>query len=226
MGDAPRIENIMPLPFSVEQFFSTIQAYNTAVWPAQVVLLALALAAMVLVCVQKSWSGVAISVILTVLWSWMALAYHLAFFTAVNPAAYGFSAITLIGALTFFWQGVVHRRLDFKLAPGIRAVVGGVLLAFSLAVYPAWSVYAGHGYPSLPTFGLPCPTTIFTIGLLSFLTAPYPRSPLLVPILWCLVGAQAVYFLGVPPDSGLIVAGIVGFALFLLPKGRATRARE
>lgn len=216
----------MQLPFSVEQFFSTIQAYNTAVWPAQVFLLALALAALVLVYVRKSWSGVAISVILAVLWAWMALAYHLAFFTTVNPAAYGFSAITLIGALTFFWQGVARRRLDFKLTPGTRPVVGCVLVAFSLIVYPAWSVHAGHGYPSLPTFGLPCPTTIFTVGLLSFLTTPYPRSPLVVPVLWCLVGAQAVLLLGVPPDSGLIVAGIVGSVLFFLPRGRATGMRE
>ena len=216
----------MQLPFSVEQFFRTIQAYNTAVWPAQVALLILALAALVLVHVRKSWSGAAISVILAVLWAWMALAYHLAFFTTINPAAYGFSAITLIGALTFLWQGLVRRRLDFKLTPGTRSVVGGILVAFALAVYPAWSVHAGHGYPSLPTFGLPCPTTIFTVGLLSFLTTPYPRSPLLVPILWCLVGAQAVFFLDVPADSGLIVSGIVGFALFLLPNGRAMEMRE
>lgn len=216
----------MQLPFSVEQFFSVIQAYNTAVWPAQGILLALALAAMVCVCVQKSWAGAAISVILAVLWAWMALAYHLAFFTTINPAAYGFSALTYVGALTFLWQGLVRRRLNFKLTPGIRSVVGCVLLAFSLAVYPAWAVHAGHGYPSLPSFGLPCPTTIFTVGLLSFLTTPYPRSPLVAPILWCVVGAQAVFFLGVPPDSGLIVAGIVALALFLRPNGPATRMRE
>lgn len=30
----------------------------------------------------------------------------------------------------------------------------------------------------LPTFGLPCPTTLFTIGLLAFVVSPYPRSTL------------------------------------------------
>ncbi len=32
----------MQLPFTVEQFFGVFQAYNSAVWPAQVFLLALA----------------------------------------------------------------------------------------------------------------------------------------------------------------------------------------
>ena len=62
----------------------------------------------------------------------------------------------------------------------------------------------------LPTFGLPCPTTIFTIGLLCFAVPPTPRSPLIVPLLWCLVGAQAAFLLGVQPDLGLIAAGVVG----------------
>ena len=65
----------------------------------------------------------------------------------------------------------------------------------------------------MPTFGLPCPTTIFTIGLLCFAVQPLPRSPLIGPLLWCLVGAQAAFFLGVQPDLGLIVAGAVSVGL-------------
>jgi hypothetical protein len=65
----------------------------------------------------------------------------------------------------------------------------------------------------MPTFGLPCPTTIFTLGVLAFLATPYPRSPFVVPILWCAVGAQAAILLGVPQDFALVVAGIVGLAL-------------
>jgi len=81
-------------------------------------------------------------------------------------------------------------------------------------VYPVWSAYAGHPYPATPTFGLPCPTTIFTIGLLCFAVPPMPRSPLIVPLLWCLVGAQAAFLLGVQPDLGLIAAAVVGVGIF------------
>lgn len=47
----------MQLPFTVEQFFDVIRAYNMAVWPAQVVLLVLAVAAIVLVVFPRRWSG-------------------------------------------------------------------------------------------------------------------------------------------------------------------------
>jgi hypothetical protein len=70
----------------------------------------------------------------------------------------------------------------------------------------------------MPTFGLPCPTTLFTIGLLACLVPPYPRSTLVVPVLWCLVGAQAAFLLGVPQDLGLLVAAAVG--AFLIVRAR------
>ncbi|MGB4362202.1 MAG: DUF6064 family protein, partial [Rhodoferax sp.] len=110
-------------------------------------------------------------------------------------------------------QGVIRRRLSFRWVPGLNATAGVVLIAFALVVYPVWSAYAGHPYPATPTFGLPCPTTIFTIGLLCFAVPPMSRSPLIVPLLWCLVGAQAAFLLGVQPDLGLIAAALVGMGL-------------
>ena len=211
----------MELPFSIEQFYDVFRAYNTAVWPTQVILLALALIAVSLVFVRQRWSEVVISAILALLWLWLGLAYHFAFFATINPLAYGFAALSVAGGLVFVWQGVIHRRLEFKWHPGGRSYAGLALIVFALAVYPAWSVYAGHSYPALPTFGLPCPTTIFTIGLMAFLVAPYPRGPLVVPVLWCLIGGQAVFLLGVPPDSGLFAAAAMG--IVLLWRSKAVR---
>jgi hypothetical protein len=208
----------MQLPFTIKQFYGVFSEYNTALWPAQIFLVALALAAVTLAIFPLRWSGVGISAILAFLWAWIALAFHLAFFTAISPPAYAFAGISLVGALVFLWQGVVRRRLEFRLAPGFRTAVGLCLILFALVVYPAWSLYVGHRYPSLPTFGLPCPTTIFTVGLLSFLVAPYPRSPLVVPVLWCLVGSQAAFILGVPQDLGLVVTAAVGIVLFARSK--------
>jgi hypothetical protein len=99
----------------------------------------------------------------------------------------------------------------------VRTASGVALVVFALVVYPAWSVRAGHGYPAMPTFGLPCPTTLFTIGVLALLVAPYPRSPLVVPLLWCLVGAQAAFLLGVQPDLGLLAAAAVAAFLIARP---------
>jgi hypothetical protein len=205
------------LPFTSEQFFAVFGAYNESVWPAQLFLLALAVLALVLVAFPRTWSGSAVSAILAFLWAWLALAYHLAFFAAINPAAYVFAAVSAAGALAFLWQGVVKRKLRFHLTRSVRVAVGVALVVFALFVYPAWSIYSGHGFSAMPTFGLPCPTTLFTMGLFTFLVPPYPRSTLVVPILWCLVGAQAAFLLGVWQDLVLLLAAAVGTVLIARP---------
>ena len=213
----------MKLPFTAEQFFGVFRTYNEALWPAQVFLLLLALVAVALIGLRRRWSGIGVSAILALLWAWLGVAYHLAFFAAINPLASVFSAFSVAGALIFFWQGVIRRRLEFQFTRSARTAAGVALVFFALVVYPAWSAWAGHRYPAMPTFGLPCPTTLFTIGILAFLVAPHPRSPLAVPVLWCLVGFQAAFLLDVPQDLGLLVAAAVGVALMV---GHAAPPRE
>ena len=58
----------MQLPFTVEQFFSVFRTYNTTLWPAQALLLVLALLTVIFIALRRSWSGVAVSAILAVLW--------------------------------------------------------------------------------------------------------------------------------------------------------------
>ena len=210
------------IPFTADQFHGVFRAYNTAVWPAQWLLIALGMAAVVLALVRWRWSGVAVSAVLAALWAWIAVAYHLAFFARISTPAYGFAALSAAGAVIFIWQGVVRRRLAFRWHRDWKSAAGVALIVFALAVYPVWSTFAGHPYPELPTFGLPCPTTIFTIGLLCFAATPAPRSPLIVPLLWCLVGSQASFLFGVWPDLGLVAASAVCIGL-LLTAGRQRR---
>lgn len=214
----------MQLPFTVEEFFGVFRDYNVGLWPAQIGLVALALCAVAFVFRRGAWSGIAVSAILAFLWVWLALAYHLAYFARINPLAYVFAGASLAGAVIFLWQGVVHRRLRFAWRGGCRAWTGAALVLFALLAYPAWSWLAGHRYPSTPTFGLPCPTTIFTVGLLAFLVPPYPRSAFAVPVLWCFTGVQAALLLGVPQDLGLAVAGVSGVIL-MVRSGRAAAAK-
>jgi hypothetical protein len=117
----------------------------------------------------------------------------------------------------FVWQGIVRYRLRFEWAGGFRASLGTVLLAFALVVYPAWSWYSGHNNPAIRTFGLRCPTTIYNICSLAFAVATSPRSPLVIPVLCCLVGAQAAFMLSVRQDLELVVAPLAGLVLLIRP---------
>ncbi|WP_420473406.1 DUF6064 family protein [Noviherbaspirillum sp. ST9] len=214
----------MQIPFTAEQFFAVFHLYNEAVWPAQLFLLALSLVAVVLVCTNHPSAGPTVSAILAFLWTWSATVYHLTFFSRINPLAFGFAGMSLIGAAVFLWYGVILRRLQFEVGNNVRSYAGASLIAFALIVYPVLSWLAGHTFPAMPTFGLPCPTTIYTLGLLAFLKAPAPRAPYIVPVMWSVIGGQAAFLLDVPQDLGLVVAGIVGVWMMARPKtGRSRR---
>lgn len=208
----------MQLPFTTEQFFDVFGTYNVAAWPAQAVLLASALLAIGAVARPRPASGAVVSAVLAAHWAWLGAVYHLGFFTAINKLAYAFGALSLLGAGFFLWHGVIRRRLEFRFSTHPLPLLGVALVVFALIVYPAWTYLSGHHYPAFPTFGPPCPSTLFTVGVLALLTPPYPRAPLVIPVLWCIVGAQTAFLLGVQADIGLIAAALLGSALLVWAK--------
>lgn len=196
----------MRLPFTKEQFFDLFVAYNEALWPAVV---ALWIASTVIIAVRLSarhqhdrWVGA----LLVGHWAWSALAYHLAFFTRINPAAWLFAALFLIQAVLFFRVGVVQRRLSFAPWGNAWAPFGWGLIVYSLA-YPAINAIDHLSLLRIPTFGLPCPTTIFTAGVLMLATTRC-WSLSVVPVIWSAIGGSAAFLLGVYADVALPIAGI------------------
>jgi hypothetical protein len=202
------------LPFGVQEFFDVFERYNEHVWPAQLILVALALAALWLAARPRRGSDRAIALILGVLWLWMGAAYHLAFFRAINPLATVFGAAFLAQGLLF--AATARRdRVRFR-AYRLSGLIGGALAAFALVIYPLIGMAAGHAHPRIPTFGLPCPTTIFTLGLLLMIEPPMPRAIAVIPLGWSVVGLSAAFQLGVWQDLGLGVAAVVFLTVRIL----------
>jgi hypothetical protein len=73
----------------------------------------------------------------------------------------------------------------------------------------------GHFYPAAATFGLPCPTTVATLGLLLWLVPPVPWPLVVIPLLWSAVGTSAAVVLGVREDYALGLAGVLTAIVFL-----------
>jgi hypothetical protein len=148
----------------------------------------------------------------------MGIVYHFAFFRAINPAAAFFAAAFVLQAAAFLAVGAIGGRLQFRVSAGASGLAAGVLVVYALAVYPLLGQAAGHIYPAAPTFGLPCPTTIFTLAMLIAAGPQVPRLLLIVPLAWVAVGTVAALQLGVVQDFGLPVAGVV--AVLSLLAGR------
>lgn len=198
----------MRLPFTPEQFFDVFRRYNEGVWPAQWVFNLLALVVLILAVVKPWRDGRVIPAILAVLWLWMGAVYHVMFFADVNPAAYGFGVLFIAQGLMFAWLGLRHTKLLFAPSGDVAGVAGWVLVIYALILYPAIGLGLGHAYPASPTFGLPCPTTLFTLGVLLWSRPAMPWGVLVVPVLWTVIGTLAAAQLGVWEDLGLGAAGV------------------
>lgn len=203
----------MKMPFTREQFFDSLGRYNDAVGPAPLGLVALSLFAVALVVTGRGRSR-AIPVIVAALWTWMAVAYHFAIFTLINPAAWAFG-VAFLGAAALFLARALRGGMVFEVPRGAARFVSAGLLLYAWIGYPLVGWLAGHVYPKTPTFGLPCPTTIFTLGLLLLVRRPAPLAVFVVPLVWSGIGSVAAFRFGVVEDYGLSIAGVVTGAMLV-----------
>jgi hypothetical protein len=157
------------------------------------------------------------AIFLALLWLWMGIVYHAMYFRSINPAAIVFAALFVAQAILFLWFGVARDRMSFHPLANAAGVTGALLLAYALVGYPALSYLIGHRYPETPTFGLPCPSTIFTFGLLLWAGPRVPRSLLIIPVAWSVIGTVGAVQLGMWEDYGLAVAAILTTAIVFVP---------
>jgi len=171
------------------------------------------LVAVALLFLHTKWASRWIAAILAIFWTMTGVGYHWMFFSNINAAAYVFGTVFAVGGFMFFVEGTVRNRIQFKFLPDFRGWCALALIAYALLVYPLLGLLVTHPYPETPLFGVvPCPTTIFTLGLL--ILATHPRLILLglAPVLWAGIGGTAAFLLEVPQDWALIVAGVVWLA--------------
>ena len=211
------------LPFTREQFFAIFTDYNEAVWPAQAALYVIALVAVGVAFRRTRNARRFVLAVLALLWAWMGVVYHAGFFAAINPAARIFAAAFIVQAAIFSYLAVAGKTVAISPRRDIAGFTGGLLTATGLIVYPVLSVLGGHRYPAQPTFGLPCPTTIYTLGLLLW-SQGLPRFTAAIPVLWVIPGTIAAVQLGVREDLLLGASLVVCAGATLIP-GRVSKPR-
>jgi hypothetical protein len=199
----------MQLPFSVEEFLGTFRAYNEAIGVAPLILvfLALGLVGLAHSAVRRRHQAIALG--LAVLWLWSGAVYHWGFFTRVNPAAWLFGGLFVVQAILLSTVGAVAGRLRVGPTRGARTVAGWVLVIYALIAYPVAGWAMGHGYPAGPSFGAPCPLTIFTLGLMLWSIERIPLALVAIPIVWAAIGTSAALQLGIREDAGLAAAAVL-----------------
>ena len=212
----------MKIPFTIEQFFDVFGTYNTAIWPAQVLAYLLCIIALAFAFRETKLSARIVSGILAFFWIWTGVFYHIVHFSVINSAAWIFGVFYIVQGLLFLLIGTNHDRLAFRFSLKPLPIIGGCFILYAMVVYPLLGISFGHSYPKAPMFGVaPCPTTIFTFGILLWATKSVPAYLLIIPLLWSIVGMSAAVNLRVPQDYGLVIAGVIGTILILIQNRKA-----
>lgn len=195
------------MPFTTDEFFAVFVQYNMDIWPLQIGTYVLGLIVVALLFWRNRASGILVSTILGFFWLVNGAGYHWSHFSEINPTAYAFGAVFVLQAALLGISPLFFGGIEFSAEKDARTVTGLLLVAFAMAVYPVWGWIAGHSYPAAPVFGVaPCPTNIFTIGILLLASWRKARWLLIIPALWGAIGGSTAVLLNVPQDLGLLAA--------------------
>ena len=202
------------LPFTRAEFLSIFAAYNTGVWPLQVLACLIGLVIVVVLARGSPGNGRIVGAGLAAMWFWTGIAYHWAYFSAINPAAFVFGALFVLQGVLLLHAALVQRRLEFGMSRGPMAWAGWTLVGYASLAYPLIGIWAGHGYPELPMFGItPCPVTLFSVGVLMLARPAAPWWLALIPLVWSLVGGSGAFLLDIPQDWVLFASGVAALVM-------------
>lgn len=208
----------MKLPFSIDDFLGVFERYNLSLWPVQILFYLMAILVVVWLVREGPSAHRKVFAVLSFFWLWMGLVYHLFYFSSINKAAFAFGGLFILQGILFHYYGVVRQLVTFGKNPDGTRMLGAVLMVYALILYPILGFVWGHEFPRSPTFGLPCPTTIFTFGVLLFANHQVPWRMLFIPLFWSVIGFSAAVNLSIREDFGLVVAGILATVVVRLYK--------
>lgn len=211
----------MALPFTVDQFLGVFRDYNISIWPIQIAAYILGISAAVLAFSDKEKKDRIISFILSILWLWNGVVYHLINFSRINKLAYLFGILFLVQGFLFFFYGTIKNKIAFGPKNNYLSIIGTLFIIYAAVIYPLIGYILGHGYPYSPQLGVaPCPTTILTLGLILLAGEVMPLKVIWIPLLWSLIGTSASWNLGIWEDIGMTAAALFSISIIIYGKRR------
>lgn len=201
------------LMFTPATYYRLFELHNAALWPTQLLAVALGLAILALARGSGVSSARAAMLLLALFWPWVGWAFHLRRFAAINLAAPWFAAAFALQGLLLLGFGLRSGR-DPDRPHERRDPVGLGVMAFALLLEPLIGPGLGRSLAGIELAGMaPDPTAILTLGLLLAVRGPWPLW--LIPILWGLVTGATLWAMGqrdafVVPAVALVVGGRAG----------------
>jgi hypothetical protein len=187
--------------------------YNPSIWPMQVVVYVLALAAVFLAVKKTKSSDRIITVVLAFFWLWNGIMFFLPI-GGNSPLWYVFAALFIIQGILFL-VGAVKPNVSYHIGTDIYSLTGIVLILYGLIGSPLVGSLVGHLYPQMAFLGLfPCPTLPFTFGLLLCTDSKIPKYLIVVPFVWGLMGVMTIS-IGMMEDVVMLLGALLATAMIV-----------
>jgi hypothetical protein len=197
------------LLFSARTYYRMFELYHRDIWPMQVVSLSVA-AVIFVALVRSSNRDRFVSFTLAAAWLWVGVAFHMRRYATINWAATYFGVLFVAQAVVLVVVAVRRGATS-----GHSSVAGGRAAAAFLAAValpPVVGALTERSWQQVELFGLtPDATAIATIALFAF-TLGSGRLLLVVPLIWCTIGAATLWALGSAEAWLSLAAVVVGVA--------------
>jgi hypothetical protein len=206
------------LLFSPRTYYRLFELYNAAVWPGQVLAVAVGLAVAAMLWKPRSWQGLVAAVLLAACWLWIAWAYFLTRYATINWAAPYIAAAFAAEASLLVLLGAAGR---FSLSPDAHWSdrVGVGLYVFALIIQPLIGPVAGRRWSQVEIFGIaPDPTVVATLGVLLWATARPHWALLPIPVAWCAVSGATAWTMGSSDAWVMPVVGLLALVSSLFSR--------
>jgi hypothetical protein len=209
-------------PFDAEVLAASYAIYNEAVWPAQPVALALALAALWLAVAPRAGGARLTGAVLAAGWLWCGIVFHLRHFVDLDFMAPVYGWVFILQAALLVWA-MVWRGVPLCFRGDVGGVGGLAVAVFALFGLPLVSALGEAGFASARVVGVaPGPTALFTLGLLLLVEGRLAWLLWVIPLLWCAVAGVTAWALGVAEAWPLpVLAGATLVLAFWKPRRAA-----
>jgi len=211
----------MKTPFTTEEFFSVFEKYNHSIFPVQIILFLLCVLALIMIGSKIKQKDKFVAAILAILWLWIGIVYHVAFFTGINNVAYGFGVLFILQGLLISWEGGLLYNLKFEFKRSAQAYFGYFFILYGLIIYPVVGYLIEQNLSRTISIGLPGPTVILTFGFFLLCDKKFSKYLLIIPSLWAIIGISAALNLGIYQDSMMLIAAIIADVWLLTRKYQA-----
>jgi hypothetical protein len=201
------------LLFSPRTYHRLFELYNAAIWPLQLLGIAMGLAILALLVSQRRHRDPIVAGLLAIGWLWVAWAFLYDRYSQINWVAPWLAAAFVLQALLLIALGVMG-RVEFAPAGGTRFAVATILVAIAVVGYPLLAPLFGRPWTTAEVFGIaPDPTAIASLATLALVRGAVRWLLIAIPIAACALGALTERAMGEPEAFVVGLAALIGIAL-------------